>query len=389
MPHLQALTIDLKCRTPLWLGDIDRDSASIKESGFIGSLRFWFEGTLRSYGVPVCNPTGKSEDRCPGKNGKYCHACQLFGATGLARAFRLEVSGLEPTPVFFRLSQGVANISGNWLWNIFGAEDTGGKRDRIDRGQTKFGFGVHALWSPNPFRLTITPRPGKEELVYGLFSLALMNAVYYGGIGAKTQYGFGQVDIVGDRIGAHLKQLGPRVVKARNELEDYRASAEAGAQESAAPRSCPENETGHFTLHKDRFLHLLYAVPESALAQIQWADVGQPPGGFDWPYIPCAFDIRYKYSIRNPRTGQGIDRGLRPEIRDHFGEDVACDVFGAVDRWEARASRVHVSHLFRKEPRGPYYLKIWGDVGDKPRIEKVIKEHIEKRFPGAKEVSRG
>jgi len=102
--------IRIKTLTPLWTGDIDRDCKRIKETGIIGSLRWWYEALVRGMGGYACDPTsgGKCElnqdkfDKAI-KSGKtvqealdeqICPSCQLFGCTGWKKMFRVEVSGL-------------------------------------------------------------------------------------------------------------------------------------------------------------------------------------------------------------------------------------------------------------------------------------------------------
>ncbi|BCV26030.1 type III-B CRISPR module RAMP protein Cmr1 [Gelria sp. Kuro-4] len=83
-------------RTPLWTGDIRRQSNEIKETGLLGSLRWWTEAVLRALGRYVCDPTHGNEagvDPCPYKDhpDHYCIGCAIFGATGRRRSFRLQV----------------------------------------------------------------------------------------------------------------------------------------------------------------------------------------------------------------------------------------------------------------------------------------------------------
>jgi CRISPR-associated protein Cmr1 len=352
------MKIKLKTLTPLWLGDIDRDSGGPKESGLIGSLRFWYEGLLRERGIRACEITDVG--KCSGLR-DYCEACKLFGGTGLARRFRLEIEGLDRVRVFFKASPNVAVGTGNWLWNIFGGEQTGGSRVR-DGQTTRYTFGVHALWGSN-FTLTLSRRLSeRDDSALGRFALALTKAAEYGGIGAKTQYGFGQVRIVSEVPKDLLDQ-------ARARLDEKRGNAQA--------------LNGAFTLHSSRFFSLRYRIPPSAVTGMR--DIGEPPPGWapDQLYIPCAFDIRYKYNLRNPRTGAGRDEGIRPAIRDRFGESITKEIFGFVRGADARASRIHVSHLYRESPKDPYLLKIWGDVDRKAEIESIVHEQVRRRFPSA------
>ena len=81
------MKVHCKTLTPIWTGDINADSGEVKESGLIGSMRFWFEGLLRKYGKHCCGGKGDNE-KCD------CIVCEVFGTTGKARSFRLEAENL-------------------------------------------------------------------------------------------------------------------------------------------------------------------------------------------------------------------------------------------------------------------------------------------------------
>ena len=51
--------IDIGCRpiTPIWTGDVDQKGARLRETGLIGSLRWWYEAILRSIGFYACDPS--------------------------------------------------------------------------------------------------------------------------------------------------------------------------------------------------------------------------------------------------------------------------------------------------------------------------------------------
>jgi len=61
----------------------------LRETGIIGSLRWWYEALIRGLGGRACDPT--SDNRCPDKDGNHCGACELFGCTGWSRKFILHV----------------------------------------------------------------------------------------------------------------------------------------------------------------------------------------------------------------------------------------------------------------------------------------------------------
>lgn len=83
------MEIKLKTLTPLWTGGVDQSCDRLHETGLIGSLRWWYEALVRGLGGYACDPT--SDDRCPDDQGRHCAACELFGCTGWARKFRLQV----------------------------------------------------------------------------------------------------------------------------------------------------------------------------------------------------------------------------------------------------------------------------------------------------------
>lgn len=83
---MNEFTVKIKALTPIWTGDAERQCSVLKETGIIGSLRWWYEALIRGLGGYACDPT---HTRCDGEN--HCDACELFGCTGWARKFRFEI----------------------------------------------------------------------------------------------------------------------------------------------------------------------------------------------------------------------------------------------------------------------------------------------------------
>ncbi|MHC1568694.1 MAG: type III-B CRISPR module RAMP protein Cmr1 [Candidatus Syntropharchaeia archaeon] len=89
------MLLKIKTLTPLWTGDVDRECKRIKETGIIGSLRWWYEALVRGLGGYACDPT--SERRCELRSvqealdEQICPACQLFGCTGWSRRFKSKI----------------------------------------------------------------------------------------------------------------------------------------------------------------------------------------------------------------------------------------------------------------------------------------------------------
>jgi CRISPR-associated protein Cmr1 len=106
---MNKVQITLKTLTPIWTGGVDGTCDRLHETGFIGSLRWWYETIVRGLGGYACDPTEHSctfdeeryrrsradDERQRLRDAGVCDACQLFGCTGWARKFRLKASGGE------------------------------------------------------------------------------------------------------------------------------------------------------------------------------------------------------------------------------------------------------------------------------------------------------
>ena len=154
--------------TPIWTGDIDQRSELLQLLGFVGSLRWWAEAILRSDNNRyACDPT--SDGRCPkeDRNKKYyCSACLIFGATGIRRTFRLNVSGGKRTFVGRPLNIKPSGRNKGWY----------------------LGTGIVGEINLEIIHLD-------KDFDESLALLPLIIASKWGGIGAKTQHGYGVVKI--------------------------------------------------------------------------------------------------------------------------------------------------------------------------------------------------
>jgi len=102
---MNELKITVRTLTPLWTGGVDGTCDRLHETGLIGSLRWWYEAIVRGLGGYACDPTEHSctfdeekyrkskasDERQRLRDAGVCDACQLFGCTGWARRFRLQV----------------------------------------------------------------------------------------------------------------------------------------------------------------------------------------------------------------------------------------------------------------------------------------------------------
>lgn len=98
----EPLTLKLQTLTPLWTGGVDGTMDRVHETGLIGSLRWWYEAVVCGLGGRACDPTEHSciYERKPDESheqayARLCDACQLFGATGWRRRFKLQVSAQD------------------------------------------------------------------------------------------------------------------------------------------------------------------------------------------------------------------------------------------------------------------------------------------------------
>lgn len=192
----QKLEITLKTLTPLWTGGVDGQMDRIHETGIIGSLRWWYEAIVRGLGGKACNPTSdRISDRCPRNEVEYCDVCQLFGATGQRRKFRLLIE------------------NGNRLFEnnrvqIPSGRIHSGRRPRLG-GWFIMGDSV---MSDDILLQAISLMPtGSLRVLSVILTLIDRHAA----IGAKVSNGYGVVHLseASKSVEAELKQLGPLLSK--------------------------------------------------------------------------------------------------------------------------------------------------------------------------------
>lgn len=337
----------IRTLTPIWTGGTDRDSNKVHETSIIGSLRWWYEGIIRGMGGNACDPTN---DPCPKDEKKpvRCSACELFGCTGWSRKFRLEIRNINAIPLFFVANSNAYLANGNWLFRTFGGQDSGG--GKTGKGlDTKFAFGVKNLWGEDPFDLMVTPLRGKGQDVIDIFSYLLRFVTTYGGIGAKTQNGFGQVKVVDGLNEESIERGGILIQK-----DIKQKMVEHGVKKGLGS-----------TFNIKNLFSNLYRI-ETTQYLSSGRLIGEAPPNFDYRrhFIPCAFDVRYKSSAKNPFTGQGRDFGMRPFFIGRFkakANSLLGETRGRSDQ-DRSASKIHVSHLFYDSASQQYRLKVWGYV---------------------------
>lgn len=110
------VNFNLKTLTPIWTGDVNRECKEIKETGIIGSMRWWYEALVRGMGGYACDPSNISckfdtkgyEDNKSSEEAleiglkEVCPACRLFGCTGWKRRFRVELGNIDIVDLYFK-----------------------------------------------------------------------------------------------------------------------------------------------------------------------------------------------------------------------------------------------------------------------------------------------
>jgi len=192
---MKEYTVRIQPLTPIWTGDENRKNTTLRETGIIGSLRWWYEALIRGLGGSACDPTDERL-RCKldqdkfnkalksGKtmsealNEQICSACQLFGCTGWSRKFKLEV---EPNTI----------VPEVWI----GTRKKKKKNRYLKRN-------VAGFMSDGTITLTFVPL---REIEISENEWQLLNATFniienYGTIGAHTSQGNGVIKIVENNL---------------------------------------------------------------------------------------------------------------------------------------------------------------------------------------------
>ncbi|HET90119.1 MAG TPA: type III-B CRISPR module RAMP protein Cmr1, partial [Chloroflexi bacterium] len=194
------MELKIKTLTPLWTGGVEAGKVDrIHETGILGSLRWWYEAIVRGLGGEACDP---SEGKCKFDAEKYrqssapderqrlrdaglCDVCQVFGATGWRRRFRLTILD-NTTP-----------------------DSSVESRAKANRSYTDNRRKTHTPTWYFPDNQSDKPRSGNlsiqiqslapdfpPEVIAGLIQFV----ADWGAIGARAQMGFGVIELESVRI---------------------------------------------------------------------------------------------------------------------------------------------------------------------------------------------
>lgn len=178
--RVERLDVGLRTLTPLWTGGVDGRSSYLHETGIIGSLRWWYEAIVRGLGGDACDPTARGAARCHDR--EHCIACDLFGCTGWGRRFRLQLD------------------TGRLAYPQHDKQDI--LRFKPPGRTTGWFYGAGQL-APEGTDITgqlIVLRDGPHDVENAIL-VAMQLPAKWGGIGARTQHGYGVAQITAARNG--------------------------------------------------------------------------------------------------------------------------------------------------------------------------------------------
>lgn len=341
------INFNLRTLTPIWTGDVNGECKEIKETGIIGSMRWWYEAIVRGMGGYVCDPANiscdfdtKAYEIClkDNKNSeealeiglkKVCPACRLFGCTGWKRQFQLQIGNAPKTPLHFRTS---VNMNKSWLKRIFG-----GKNQDINN--------LYVFYGDIACRFIL--RSTDSEYAESQLNMLLRVISEYGGLGAKIQHGFGQFQII-DTISD--KDVDILIKNGLNKLSQ-KINSDGFTQESELSSDVPYN--------LDNLICLNYDLTENSIRiyKEKYNHLGNLSKISEDKYLPCSFDLRYKSKNSGMRIWLEKTKGWKNEdinsllgVSEKKGQNINDD---------DRAS----SHLFFGMPykiNNNYRLQIYG-----------------------------
>lgn len=182
------MQIKIKTLTPLWTGDVNGNCETLKETGVIGSLRWWYEALVRGLGGYACDPTDEN-DKCP-DNGDICDTCELFGCTGWNRKFILRIND-SPLPSNLFLLSRIENP-------LFTHR---GKRSRLSGWyQRVYGNIPKAFYGDIKLEMLNNSSFLKNEDFEDALSFLFKIISLGGGLGAKNQIGYGIIQEKCDNV---------------------------------------------------------------------------------------------------------------------------------------------------------------------------------------------
>jgi CRISPR-associated protein Cmr1 len=319
--------LTLRTLTPLWTGGIDAgQSDRVHETGIIGSLRWWYEAILRGCGVRVCDPTTHNCTGCP--------ACQAYGMTGQRRQWRFTFQS-----------------SGQHPFN--------GEAVRIPSGR-KGGWYVGNGFVGDLALQALSLRNGASSYVW---ELPLHLAALWGGIGPKTQIGYGVIDVcdeAGNFIEPDADSLLPGLPNGNYQddslpdlrnfffaILEFKASGDWWKKASLIDLAiAPSGRSGGRSQQTNDA-----AAKLEALARLGCVPVA--PAFRNW--------LRYGNTITTQDSRQ-LSVSMLGGFTRKREKDATTELFGEVQGNNRRRSRLNISFAYPASKQDFWEIRVWGWV---------------------------
>lgn len=326
----EPIEVTLQPLTPLWTGDANQGGSRLRETGILGSLRWWYEALLRGLGHYACDPSSGScvyDENT--KLRSICLACQLFGCTGYSRRFRLTVAG------------------------------GGGAGKLVEVKLRHPGRPDHRGWRIPPTvcgPLTLRLRPMRPDALGDFERAAMRHTIClverYGALGAKTSHGQGAVKII------HWGAPSPVMT----------TDAWIGAVNTALKARPSETETKQPpppTLSD--FIGVTVTLDPAVTSRTDWwkaiplTGVADFSLGSDPKWVPSAPAVRAQLRgwLRNNANFPRFSGDLRDDRHRLMGY-----VPKRNEREDARGSDVFVTHLYKADERWVMRIFAFVPCGD-------------------------
>lgn len=343
----------IKTKTPIWTGGAKSISDTIYETGILGSLRWWYEVILRGLGRFACDPTEDENNRpykrCPievNHAKKYCNACDLFGATGHQRQFKVNF------------------IRGELVFDQKAKEEFINIRPQQCQPPRQRGWYLGAgriATDTHPIMAQFTPFAHPTETDNTLkVLLSLLSR--WAGIGARQQHGYGIFDIT--------NRLDQTISISEDDLNNFLAKATA--------INADTRNTNHGT-ELPSFKNFFFAKVKLDNLPANWEN------NLDGTPLDHTRDgeknIDKQRKNFNEWHGNHSSSIFAPALKNQLrfvvfdstivtaNRGIQEELFGKSNRSSKSAANVNVSHIY--DENNHKEVRIWGEVSNNVTKQKI------------------
>ncbi|ODS37843.1 MAG: type III-B CRISPR module RAMP protein Cmr1 [Candidatus Altiarchaeales archaeon WOR_SM1_79] len=332
--------------------DKNIDSSKIKETGIIGSLRWWYEALVRGYGGYACDPSNseckfdydtyeKTKNIEDGLE-KVCPVCRLFGCTGWSRRFRLEIKDAQKIPLCLSATS-KSDYRHTKLDNLWWLKQIYKKSEKVFFDDN-ICIEIHTINKIN--------ENFDEEDIRNMVLFLFAVISKQGSIGAKIQNGFGVFDIV--------------TVIDKNRLS-------RGLEKTKELAEIKQGGQVNFPSFND-FFSLTYSVSNDSIYIQPEKFFGTLNSLLKNRFVPSGFSIKYdlRKKIKNDSTPckaicSNFEYLCKGENEKMVRKTISRFLFGSdKDKFSAK---INFTHLYKDKENENYLLNVFGFVPNKVSFE--------------------